>query len=202
MLNPPRSCSIGESRSQAYSVSFETIKSTWLKAMLTSTTVLNYGIGLPLTSPSFRPVQYAKASIVAFRHSPAALTCSQVLFSGTFLYSITIFFTKLSILCLYHRTFPVRSVRICTYIVGVIVLVWTVVCCTAGAVVCVPLEKLWNSTIDGSCFDLSKFYVGIQIPNVVTDVAIFIIPLPVVRSLPLPTHERWSLVAIFGVGLM
>jgi len=162
--------------------------------MLTNSIVLNYGIGLPITSPSFRPVQYAKVSIAARSFPLVVLTCRQVLFSGTFLYSVTIFFTKLSILCLYQRAFPILAVRISIYIVGLIVLVWTVVC--------VPLEKLWNPTIAGSCFNLSKFYVGIQIPNVVTDFAIFVILLPVIRSLPLPTHEKWSLVALFGVSLL
>ena len=126
----------------------------------------------------------------------------QVLFSGTFLYSITIFFTKASILYLYHRTFPSQWVRIPVYITGLIILVWAVVCCVAGALICIPLEKIWNPTLPGSCFNISKFYVGIQIPNVITDIVIFIIPLPVISHLPLPRHQRWSLVGIFGVGLL
>lgn len=92
--------------------------------------------------------------------------------------------------------------RVAIYGVGFIVLIWAIVSCTAGAVVCVPLQRLWNPTVAGTCFNLSKFYVGIQIPNVITDIAIFVIPLPVIRMLPLPAHERWSLVGIFSVGLL
>ncbi|KAJ9611703.1 hypothetical protein H2200_004887, partial [Cladophialophora chaetospira] len=147
--------------------------------------LLQYGLGLPLSSGALRPVKYA-----------------QVLFSGTFLYTMTIFFTKASILCLYHRVFTSRIVRVPVYIVGIIICVWALVCCVAGAFLCVPLKKLWDPSVPGSCFDVTAFYVGLQIPNVVTDVAIFLLPLPAIRTLPLPSSQKWSLVAIFGVGLL
>ena len=130
------------------------------------------------------------------------LTLLQVLYSGSFLYSATILFTKLSILSLYRRLFPKKSVQQTSYVVAIIVAVWFVVANTVGALLCIPVTKVWRPSTPGGCIDLASFYYGLQIPNIVTDVAILVIPVKTIWSLPLPKVERISLQGIFLFGVL
>jgi hypothetical protein len=64
----------------------------------------------------------------------------------------------------------------------------------------VPIEKAWDPLIPGQCIDLVKFNYGLQIPNIVTGIAILILPVPVIVELGLNKETKFSLIALFTVG--
>lgn len=82
------------------------------------------------------------------------------------------------------------------------ILAWTVTLSVLLPLVCYPVEKFWEPALPGSCVDqLAVWYVMAGV-NIVTDFAIFIIPLPVIKSLQLPTKQKMLLVVVFGLGLL
>ncbi|GLA66745.1 hypothetical protein AtubIFM55763_010160 [Aspergillus tubingensis] len=122
--------------------------------------------------------------------------------SGSFLYTLCIAFTKLSILALYKRIFSIRPMILAANSVGAIVILWCFGVCLIGGVVCIPLEKLWNPTIPGGCIDLAKFYYGLQIPNIVTDAVILALPMKHVWNLQVPRAQKIMLTGIFCLGAL
>lgn len=135
--------------------------------------------------------------------TPAQLiTYLKTLYTGSFLYAFTVTFTKLSILFLYARVFPTPMMRKACVLVGSIVVLWCTSVCIVGALICVPTEKLWHPTTPGGCIDVSKFYYGLQVPNILTDGIILIMPAKVIWTLPLSRPQRISLMVIFTLGAL
>lgn len=66
--------------------------------------------------------------------------------------------------------------------------------------VCWPVAAFWGG--EGRCLNqLAIWYVMAGV-NIVTDFTIFAIPLPVIKSLQLPTKQKVLLVLVFGLGLL
>ncbi|CAG8977342.1 hypothetical protein HYALB_00011356 [Hymenoscyphus albidus] len=107
-------------------------------------------------------------------------TIFHTLVPAEFSYVTSILFTKHSILAFYWRMFSVRSMTIAVRIMLAITTLWLIGSGTAALLSCVPLQKLWNPAVPGTCIKSRTLYIGAAIPNVITDFVILIIPLPYV----------------------
>lgn len=88
------------------------------------------------------------------------------------------------------------------YTVGMIVILWGFGVCLVGAFVCIPVKKLWEPTVEGGCLDLGDYYYGLQIPNIITDAIILIMPVQIVWGLPISKTQKGLLSGIFVVGIL
>lgn len=67
---------------------------------------------------------------------------------------------------------------------------------------CTPVDKFWNSDKPGHCIpDLPFWYINAA-GNIATDIAIFAMPLPVLRKLQLRTKQKYFLIGIFSLGFL
>lgn len=71
---------------------------------------------------------------------------------------------------------------------------------TVVAVQCRPLQFIWNKSLDGICIDSWPFYIAGSAPNVLTDFAILILPLPAVWRLQMGMMQKVSIVGILLLG--
>ena len=85
-------------------------------------------------------------------------------------------------------------------VVGSIVILWTVAIYVASALMCIPLNKFWDASVEGTCIDTTKFYYGQQIPNIISDFIILVMPLKVVWGLPIGKSQKFLLSGVFLVG--
>ena len=84
----------------------------------------------------------------------------------------------------------------------IFILAWTVTLSVLLPLVCFPVARFWETSLPGTCVDqLAVWYVMAGV-NIITDAAIFVIPLPVIKSLQLPTKQKMLLVVVFGLGLL
>ncbi|KAF2178168.1 hypothetical protein K469DRAFT_803823 [Zopfia rhizophila CBS 207.26] len=65
---------------------------------------------------------------------------------------------------------------------------------------CKPIQKAWQYGLPGTCINLRTFYVASNVLNVIFDIIIFVLPIPVVWKLKLPLRQRVLLVATFACG--
>lgn len=65
---------------------------------------------------------------------------------------------------------------------------------------CRPIARAWNTGIHGTCIDQKGLYTATAVTNTVTDVALLIVPLPVLASLNMPTIQKVGLFFMFVVG--
>lgn len=102
-----------------------------------------------------------------------------------FVYMAGVTVPKVTILLLYLQIFTQRNIRIITYIViGVVVTNFLTSGVIVALTICRPFRYKWDKSIpDGSCADLMAAYRLISIPNLVTDLAILVLPI----------HPLWHL---------
>lgn len=120
-------------------------------------------------------------------------------------YCVTVFFTKLSLLILYLRIFsPDRNVRYAIYF-GIIAnaIVYAVSTVLFGAW-CIPRHgQPWLESAETSrCRHSVVMDYSQGIFGVISDLYIFILPMPSIMKLNLPHRKRMSLAAIFAMGFL
>lgn len=124
----------------------------------------------------------------------------QTQYAGSFLYTLTVAFTKSSILYMYWRVFDCRIVRWLVYIGFLLVILWTTAVCLTAAFTCIPIRKMWSPQVDGKCISIAAFYYGVQIPNILTDIYIILLPIYEILQLDLERYQKVSLIGIFGMA--
>jgi len=67
---------------------------------------------------------------------------------------------------------------------------------------CTPITKYWKSDEPGHCIDLVKADHAYGSMNVVSDVLLFILPLPMVWQLQLSRKEKLGLCLVFMSGIL
>lgn len=108
---------------------------------------------------------------------------------------------KLSILSLYFRIFPNKVFRSMTLVIVAIVLLNWLAFLFASTFQCSPVAYQWDKSIEGgSCFDILLFYRMVNVPNIVTDIAMLILPMPVVWKLHASRPRKVGLTICFLAG--
>lgn len=67
---------------------------------------------------------------------------------------------------------------------------------------CTPIERVWDHAIDGTCVNLTAFWYTNAVANILGDFGILLLPMPVVKSLQLPSRQKWGLTMVFGLGVL
>ena len=113
-------------------------------------------------------------------------------------------FPKLAILCLYLRLFTEKLYRFSSYTLIGILITTAVVNCISAGVSCTPFAYNWDKTIPGGrCFaDINSWYLWVSFPNILTDVFMLILPLPVIWKLQMSRKNKVGLTVVFCTGSM
>ncbi|KAI9653573.1 MAG: hypothetical protein M1831_005955 [Alyxoria varia] len=126
----------------------------------------------------------------------------QTLYVGSWTYTPCVGFTKLSILALYWAAFPFKYMRRSAIALAVIIIAWTLACVLVGLMGCLPIHKGWDLQTPGKCINYKSYYYGAQIPNIITDFAILLLPLKAVLDLRLPAGKTALMSGVFMIGLV
>jgi len=73
---------------------------------------------------------------------------------------------------------------------------------TGSVFICRPLALYWDPTLPGKCGDLLALWIMTGTLNIVTDLAILILPMPYLYGLEIALYRKVVLIATFGVGFM
>ncbi|KAN0110877.1 hypothetical protein V8E51_007264 [Hyaloscypha variabilis] len=135
--------------------------------------------------------------------SPQQLIAAMKWFYGAqIIYKVLLGFNKSSLLCLYMRIFPVKKFIWSCYITLGIVITWSAASVISTIFQCNPVAGFWDSKIPGmKCYNTDAFWYAYAIINIITDVAVLLLPLQQVRKLHLPVMERVGVGAIFAIGI-
>ena len=118
----------------------------------------------------------------------------------TYVPSVTL--PKLAILALYQRIFTTRFYRWTSYLIGIfMILVWLTSFILAFTE-CQPFEYSWNKWIPGHCIDLMILFRYISGLNLASDLAILILPLPIIWGLHTSRAQKIGLTLTFLTGSM
>ncbi|KAK4148785.1 hypothetical protein C8A00DRAFT_19442 [Chaetomidium leptoderma] len=116
------------------------------------------------------------------------------------LYCSALLFLKLTFLFQYYRVLAVQKMR--NIYIGSIIVVggWALSQVLVGIFICTPIAGFWDSTLDATCMpNIPQWYINAA-GNIITDVAVFVLPLPAIWSLQLARPSRIILLFIFSLG--
>ena len=122
--------------------------------------------------------------------------------AANLLWVCSITLIKLSILHLYLQIFSLLHFRKWVYIVGVFVVLYFIGVVLTQFLICRPFAKNWDPLMAGTCGDSMAAALANAIIDLVIDVAILALPMPLVWSLHMPLARRLKICAAFGLGTM
>ena len=67
---------------------------------------------------------------------------------------------------------------------------------------CTPVQAFYDLSVPGTCIDSVKFYWASATLNVITDLIVLILPIPLVWKLRIPTKRKVGISLIFIAGGM
>ncbi|KAJ5817158.1 hypothetical protein N7447_009391 [Penicillium robsamsonii] len=129
------------------------------------------------------------------------------LFVCEILYTLSLCFTKYSILLLFWRIFNRTNIRIPIYIIASVVTGWglgvlmDIPQILTTVLQCVPIQGLWDYSIKSHCgVNINQFFIGNAVPNIITDWALLILPMPYVWKIHRNTPQKVALCGAFAMG--
>ena len=126
----------------------------------------------------------------------------QIYYAFSFLQTTALATAKLSILVLLHGIFIGRTFRLTARILGVIVLAWWISFMFTYAFICSPIRANWEPTIPHHCGDVKVANIAAPAPWILTDFAILISPIPVIKNLQIRRSDKVGISALFLTGGM
>ncbi|OTB01132.1 hypothetical protein M426DRAFT_323781 [Hypoxylon sp. CI-4A] len=118
-------------------------------------------------------------------------------------YDVAIASTKLSILMLYYRIFASDKFRILAITTSTAVLMWAIAMEIVLGLGCRPVQGWWDPTVaaTATCVHKVAFTYSTNITNLIMDVWIFLMPLPIILSLQASMEKKLGLCFLFSAGL-
>lgn len=119
-------------------------------------------------------------------------------------YYLTISISKIAICVMYRRLFPQRAVFIIICITIAILISTATVSFTMDLAACQPFSANWGppEVQAVQCINKEALFIWSTFPNIVTDVVMLVLPLPIIWKLHTSTQLKVALTATFMVGSM
>ncbi|KAL8963927.1 MAG: hypothetical protein Q9183_004840, partial [Haloplaca sp. 2 TL-2023] len=131
----------------------------------------------------------------------------KIMYSIELTYTILITTTKLSILLFYRRVFMNQATSRRFRYTWYAILTWTICWCIsvffAAAFQCTPASYFWTKytrKTEGTCMDLNPLLIVTACLNIITDIALLILPMPVVWNLQIDRSQKLAVSCIFLLG--
>ncbi|KAL1954331.1 hypothetical protein VTO42DRAFT_1405 [Malbranchea cinnamomea] len=130
----------------------------------------------------------------------------QAVYSTRVIYVVGLMFIKVSLLLFYLRLDQRKYMKWTVYSLLFFVLGLSIPSAFILAFSCTPPSKFWDFTGEapGKCMDAKHqqaFYDANGILNIVTDVLIYITPIPMIWKVQITKRKKGALFGIFGLGI-
>ncbi|KAF5026133.1 hypothetical protein F66182_1781 [Fusarium sp. NRRL 66182] len=120
---------------------------------------------------------------------------------AAFIYIVCGSLAKLALLIFYLRISPQRWFKIATWTTLLIISGYTIGTFFAVIFACKPIAMSWDVTItEGTCINRPGLYIATAAVNIISDIILFVLPLPMVVNLQIPFKQKIGLMGIFTIG--
>lgn len=117
-------------------------------------------------------------------------------------YGIGLGLVKCSLCLTISRVFFVDPYRMASYVAFGFSVAWTLVVVLNSLLICKPISMFWGEiTPGGQCGNQNAAFAAVGIMDVLVDLAILIIPLPMIFKLQMPTANKFALALVFVLGV-
>ncbi|TQN64198.1 Satratoxin biosynthesis SC1 cluster protein 4 [Colletotrichum shisoi] len=117
------------------------------------------------------------------------------------IYTLCGSFAKVSLLIFYFRLSPQRWFKQAVWASLAIIAAYSVAIFFALVFACDPIAMSWDITItEGTCINRPSLYIAAAAANIISDLILFALPIPIVVKLQIPRRQKIGLFFIFAVG--
>ncbi|KAL3420357.1 integral membrane protein [Phlyctema vagabunda] len=118
-------------------------------------------------------------------------------------YNVSVYCAKLSILSFFLMFIPRNSnTRVGTWVIMWMVMIMLPIKLVVFGFQCTPLAKSWDRSIEGACINHEVFLYFVTAYHIITDVAIFVLPIKVLIRIKRTPREKVLLYSLFSVGII
>lgn len=118
-------------------------------------------------------------------------------------WTLSISLSKMSLLTLYIKVFPLSRLTIVSKITWVGIALLAVSGTLVTLLICQPIEFNWNLYLpQGHCGSQKAAFGIYGVLNLFTDLMVLGLPIPSLVGLKLPTVRKLGLVATFAIGFL
>jgi len=122
-------------------------------------------------------------------------------YTSIVLYNGSLTATKLTFLLQYHRILGTTgNMRKAIVVAFVIVALWSISQLLVVIFTCTPIHKFWLPETPGTCIPNLPFWYVNAAGNIITDVIVFVLPLPAISRLNLRRGAKFGLIGVFCLG--
>ncbi|MCJ1372829.1 hypothetical protein MMC20_004054 [Loxospora ochrophaea] len=116
------------------------------------------------------------------------------------IYNLSLTLTKVSILLQYLRVFPTDGIRRASWIGLAFISIYGLWSFFGAVFMCWPINFFWDKAVHGRCLNEMAFWFSNAGLNILSDIFVLVLPMPVLNSLKLPTRQKIGLMLVFAVG--
>ncbi|KAF6806675.1 integral membrane protein [Colletotrichum sojae] len=110
-------------------------------------------------------------------------------------------FAKVSLLIFYRRLSPQRWFKWAVRVTIAIITLYSTGIFFALIFACDPMAMSWDVRVTkGTCINRPALYIATAIANIISDLILFCLPIPIVVRLQVPRRQKIGLFFIFAVG--
>ncbi|KAH7384531.1 hypothetical protein BKA66DRAFT_80135 [Pyrenochaeta sp. MPI-SDFR-AT-0127] len=109
---------------------------------------------------------------------------------------------RISTILLYLRIFPIRTFSIFCWVFLALNVAYALATFVVALLICRPIDYTWDPTIPGGyCGSREQLYMWHGTQNLLHDIILVAMPMPLLWKLHLPIGKKVSLIVIFAMGL-
>ncbi|KZL74142.1 integral membrane protein [Colletotrichum tofieldiae] len=131
---------------------------------------------------------YEKHMMSSYIVAPVFITCNGM--------------TKTSLFTAYLHISPQKWYRRAILVAIAMVATYTVIIASLLLFHCQPIRTNWDPYSPGECLNSAILYMAIAVSNIVSDVILFVIPIPMVLRLQMRPAVKVGAVLMFGIASM
>lgn len=125
---------------------------------------------------------------------------AKLLLAIQWIYITAVTLPKICVIVLYLRIFTQKAYRMTCYLLVAVVIGNFLAGGLTSSLSCIPLAKFWDKSLPGHCINTNAFFRWISFPNILTDVGILVLPLPLIYGLHSTKNQKLGLVVTFLTG--
>lgn len=115
-------------------------------------------------------------------------------------YKVTVCLNKVATLLLYLRLFSSPRFRVVALTITGLIVAASIGSICATIFQCVPVAGAWDRSIKSRCINSGQFWVANAVMNILTDVLVLLLPIPMIQKLKLGKRDKTMLYGLFLLG--
>ncbi|KAL8955727.1 MAG: hypothetical protein Q9193_006528, partial [Seirophora villosa] len=166
----------------------------WDDWLMLCALVWEYG----LCAVQYMAIHYGCGKHILMLDLGPIIAFGKVFFATSCIFPTACLFLKLSILYFYLRIFSVRKFTVWVKIIGAVCVAWWIAFIVSQFLICRPVECFWDpSNPDCKCINATHVaYYITSPPDILTNLAILILPIPWLWSLQMQTRKKVAIMLI------